>query len=144
MKGTQVDRLIFVPDEFVPIIGTPVLRMDITRSSDIGRTPDVRTRAYFPEWSIVLRVRYATPAFNRQTVINLLANAGMFIGVGDNRQERGKGSYGTFVPSAVKAIKSGGNKAAQVKAYESPDVDAAHGDTAALMGDYFAEVKRRA
>ena len=143
LKGTQVDRLIFVPDEFVPIIGTPVLRMDITRSSDIGRTPDVRTRAYFPEWSMVLRVRYAIPAFNKQTVINLLANAGMFIGVGDNRQERGKGSYGTFVPS-FDASDTKGNKDAQVKAYESPVVDAAHGDTEALMGDYFAEVKKRA
>ena len=49
----------------MPIIGTPVLRMDITRSSDIGRTPDVRTRAYFPEWSVVIRVLYAKPAFNQ-------------------------------------------------------------------------------
>ena len=140
LKGTQVDRLIF-PDEFVPIIGTPVLRMDCAVLGH--RTPDVRTRAYFPEWAIVLRVRYAT-AFNKQTVLNLIANAGMFVGVGDNRQERGKGSYGTFEPSAVKEIKAKGNKAAQVKAYESPTVDAAHGDTEALMGDYFAEVKKRA
>ena len=144
LKGTQVDRLIFVPDELVPIIGVPLLRMDITRSSDIGRTPDVRTRAYFPEWSAVLRVRYAKPALNKRTVLNLITNAGMFIGVGDNRQERGKGSYGTFRPSELSSIKTKGNKAAQVSAYTSPVADKEHGDTAALLDDYFAEVKKRA
>ena len=33
VKGTQIDRLIYMPDEHVRLIGTPILRMDVTRMS---------------------------------------------------------------------------------------------------------------
>ena len=146
IKGTQVDRLVFVEDEFVPIFGTPLLRMDITRSSDIARTPDVRTRSYFPQWGTVLRIRRAIPAVSRTALYSLISNAGTLIGVGDNRQERGKGNFGTFQrckEADLKALRAGG-KAAQVQAIEDCEPDQGHGDTATLLEFYDEELLKRA
>ena len=144
VKGTQVDRLIFVEDEMVPIYGTPRLRMDITRSSDINRTPDVRTRAYFPQWGTELRIRFAKPQLNKATVGALLGNAGILIGVGDNRQEKGKGNFGTFEVVAPDAIDHLRGKVAQAKAVADALPDQEHGDTVTLLAEYDAEVQRRA
>ena len=44
LKKTQVQRLTYLPDDFIHIFGVPALRMDIVRSADINHTPDVRTR----------------------------------------------------------------------------------------------------
>ena len=96
IQKTQVQRLVFMPTEYVPLFGIPKLRMDITRSADINRTPDVRTRAYFEEWATELEIHYSAPALSGQSIITLLHNAGIMCGIGDNRQEKGKGSYGTF------------------------------------------------
>ena len=146
VKGTQIDRLVYMPAEQIEIIGTPVLRMDITRSSDIGRTPDVRTRAYVPHWAAQFKVYAAYPQFSMASVQALLANAGQFIGIGDNRQERGKGSYGTF--SLAEGLPEGlsvdGNKDRQIAAWEHPEVDALHGDTSALFALWGEEVRLRA
>ena len=147
VKGTQIDRLIFVEDEFVPVFGLPLLRMDITRSSDIGRTPDVRTRAYFPEWGTLFKVRFATPQLTLAKVAALLHNAGILVGVGDNRQERGNGNYGTFTPvSGTKEIAhmmGAAAKAAQRGRIDEPVPDSSHGDTLTLLQRYDAEVAAR-
>ena len=146
VKGTQIDRLIYMPDEHVRLIGTPILRMDVTRSSDIGRTPDVRTRAYMPAWATQFTLHAAHPQFAQATIQALLANAGQFIGIGDNRQERGKGSFGTFV--VTEGLPDGlsvkGNKGRQIDAYEHPTVDELHGDTSALFELWGEEVRQRA
>jgi hypothetical protein len=95
-KKTQVNRLIFVPAEKVPVWGLPTLKMDVVRNSDINRTPDIRTRAFLPEWCAEIEVAYVVPQLSTLAVVTLLANAGVVVGVGDFRQEKGKGSYGTF------------------------------------------------
>ena len=92
----NVQRLIYLPDEMIPIFGLPRLRMDITRSADINRTPDVRTRAYFAEWATQVRITWVEPHLNSRGVATLLNNAGLVCGIGDFRQEKGKGNYGTF------------------------------------------------
>ena len=102
IRKTDVQRLVFLPHEFVPVFGIPKLRMDITRSSDMNRTPDVRTRAYFAEWAVEVDIQYATPALSKKAIGTLLTNAGLMCGIGDNRQEKGKGSFGTF--NAVKLM----------------------------------------
>ena len=43
--------------------------------------------------------QYATPALSANAISALLYNAGIMCGIGDNRQEKGKGSYGTFEPT---------------------------------------------
>ena len=144
VKGTTVDRLIYVEEEFAPIFGTPLLRMDITRSSDMARTPDVRTRAYFPEWATVLHMSFAKPMLTRATIGTLLNNAGMVVGVGDNRQERGKGSYGRFRMGTRKDLDAVmTTHGDQVAAVEAATPDMGHGDTPVLLAEYDREMESR-
>ena len=96
ITSADVKRLVYIPDEWIPIYGVPKLRMDITRSSDINRTPDVRTRAFFPEWATKITIKYAKPRLNLKSVAALVANAGIMCGIGDYRQEKGKGAFGTW------------------------------------------------
>lgn len=92
----DVHRLVRVVEEFIPIYGVPRLRMDIARSADAARTPDVRTRAFFREWATQVTISWIEPNLSRTTVARLIQNAGMVCGIGDFRQEKGKGNYGTF------------------------------------------------
>ena len=96
MKKTDIFRMIYVPQEFCGIHGVPKLRMDIVRSSDINKTPDVRTRAVFEDWAVSFDIQFITPNLSLHSVATLLNNAGLVCGVGENRQEKGKGNFGTF------------------------------------------------
>jgi len=92
----SVQRLIYLPENKIQIWGKPYLKMDIVRSADMNRTPDVRTRAYLPNWCAEVTIKFVTPTFSAQGIISLLANAGQIVGIGDFRQEKGRGSYGTW------------------------------------------------
>lgn len=96
VKKTDVQRLIFLPQEKVSIWGMPYLRMDVVRSADMNRTPDVRTRAFLPRWCAEVDFAFVTPTLSVHAIASLLSNAGVVSGIGDFRQEKGKGSYGTF------------------------------------------------
>jgi hypothetical protein len=96
IKKTDVQRLIFLPQEKVSIWGKPYLRMDVVRSADMNRTPDIRTRAFLPRWCAEVDIAFVTPTLSVHSVAHLLMNAGVVCGIGDFRQEKGKGSYGTF------------------------------------------------
>ncbi len=62
----------------------------------MNRTPDVRTRGYLPNWCAEIEIRFVTPTLSQMSIVSLLANAGTIVGIGDYRQEKGRGSYGTF------------------------------------------------
>jgi hypothetical protein len=96
VKKTDVQRLIFLPQEKVSIWGKPFLKMDVVRSADMNKTPDVRTRAFLPRWAAEVDIAFVTPTLSIHAVAHLLSNAGIVCGLGDFRQEKGKGSYGTF------------------------------------------------
>lgn len=135
MKKTDVQRLVFMPQPIVPVWGTPKLKMDVVRSADMNRTPDVRTRAFLQNWCAEIDIRFATPQLSAHGVVTLLANAGIVAGVGDFRQEKGRGSYGTFVPvadddEAFAEIQKQG-RAAQQAALDRPEC--ADDETAELM-----------
>jgi hypothetical protein len=99
---TSVQRLIFLPESQIQIWGKPYLKMDIVRSADMNKTPDVRTRAYLPNWCAEIEIRFVTPTLSAMSIASLLQNAGTIVGIGDFRQEKGRGSYGTFsVASSV-------------------------------------------
>ena len=66
VKKTDVHRLVYIEDEFVPVYGVPRIRMDITRSADINKTPDVRTRAYLPRVGYADNRRFCSPCTFRQ------------------------------------------------------------------------------
>ena len=92
----QLGRLMWVEGERIPLYGEPRLFMAITRSADMNKTPDVRTRAIIPRWACKLSVSFVTPQLNAKTVGNLLAAGGLTQGVGDWRPEKGSGNFGQF------------------------------------------------
>lgn len=146
---SSAQRLLFMPGDFVPLYGTPQLRMDVVRSADINRTPDVRTRAFLPKWGAEVTIQYVVPQLSVTSVVTLLCNAGVLIGVGDFRQEKGKGAFGSFrvIGEGEKdaewddLIASHGRRAQEL-ALSNPDY--ADRDTEDLMTFYLGEVQRRA
>jgi hypothetical protein len=93
---SQIGRLTWVNGEKVSIFGIPKLLMSVTRSADIARTPDVRTRAIIPHWACEVTVSFVMPNLREQAVANLLASAGITQGIGDWRPGKGAGTYGQF------------------------------------------------
>jgi hypothetical protein len=145
-KKAQIGRLVYVEGELVGVYGIPKIFMSVTRSADMNRTPDVRTRAICPEWACKIPVRFTRPILRAQSVTNLLATAGVQCGVGDWRQERGSGSYGLFEivdadnPEFTRIMKTQGRKAqlAAMDKFESHDTQ-----TAELLEWFGVEMKRR-
>ena len=146
---TSAQRLLFMPGDIAPLYGTPMLRMDIVRSADINRTPDVRTRAFLPKWGAEVEVHHVLPQLPVSSVVTLACNAGVLVGLGDFRQEKGKGSFGSFrVISADEQdaewddlVENHGAEA-QRRAIDEPEY--ADDDTAELMEYFFGEQARRA
>lgn len=93
---TSVNRLIFMPEEKVKIWGRPFMKMDVVRSADMNKTPDIRTRAFLPSWCAEVDIAFVTPTLSIHSIVSLLSNAGVIVGIGDFRQEKGRGSFGTF------------------------------------------------
>ena len=138
-----------MPGDLTPLYGIPQLRMDIVRSADINKTPDVRTRCYIPKWGAEIEIKYITPQLSIASVVALLCNAGVLVGVGDFRQEKGKGSFGSFrvlgegqEDDEWDDLVSNHGRMAQLAALENPEF--ANADTVELMEFYEGEVKRRA
>lgn len=124
-KKAQIGRLTYIEGEYVGVYGVPKLFMSIVRSADMNKTPDVRTRAIVPQWACVVRVTFVQPLIRAQAVANLLAAAGITIGVGDGRPEKGAMSYGQFRladkdDKEFKAILKTGGRAAQQEGLDRP------------------------
>ena len=149
LTKTSAQRLIFMPGDFAPLYGTPQLRMDVVRSADINKTPDVRTRAFLPVWGAEIEIQYIVPQLSVASVVSLLCNAGVLVGVGDFRQEKGKGAFGSFRvigegedDAEWNDLVTNHGRAVQSAALDSPEY--ADKDTADLMGYFFSETQRRA
>jgi len=145
-KKSQILRLIYVEGEMIPIYGVPRVFMAITRSSDMARTPDVRTRAILPEWACKLSITFTKPILREQSIANLLAAAGFQSGVGDWRQEKGSGSYGSFKLVSAddedfrRIVKMQGRKAQE----DALEIPVAYNDETSEMLSWFdVESKRR-
>jgi hypothetical protein len=145
-KKAQVGRLISVSWDNVAVYGVPKIFCSITRSADMAKTPDVRTRAILPEWAAVIDVSFVTPTLRAPMVMTLLANAGIVSGIGDWRQEKGAGNFGAFRvvdPSdeEFQRILKFGGRAAQQKAIDNPQPF--DQETAELLSWYSTEFGRR-
>lgn len=145
--GTQ--RLIFMPGDHVPLYGTPQLRMDVVRSADMNKTPDVRSRAYLPVWGCEVEVQYVRPQLSASAIVSLLVNAGVLIGLGDYRQQKGKGAFGSFrvIGEGEKDaewddLTKNHGRMKQLAALSQPQL--ADEETADLMSYYEEERARRA
>lgn len=121
----QIGRLSYIERRDVPIYGVPQMLMSPVRNSDPGRTPDVRTRAILPEWAATVEITFVRPNLTEQAIANLLAAAGIIIGLGDWRQQKGSGSFGQFRlaedndPEFQRIVATGGREA-QDAALENP------------------------
>lgn len=145
-KRTQMGRLLTVDWDMQPVYGVPKVFMSITRSADMNKTPDVRTRAILPEWACRLTVTFNKPILREQSVANLLAAAGMQSGVGDWRQEKGSGSFGAFKlvsnddKDFLRIVKTMGREAQQ-EAIDNPI--AYNAETEEMLAWFDVEIKRR-
>ena len=93
---SSVQRLIFLPETHVQVWGKPQLKIDVVRSADMNKTPDMRTRAYLPRWCAEVDIAFVQPTLSVYSIASLLTNAGSVVGIGDFRQEKGRGSFGCF------------------------------------------------
>lgn len=124
-KKAEIGRLTWIKGYSVDIYGVPQLFMNVVRSADINRTPDIRTRAIVPAWACRVEAHFVRPKLNIGAVANLMAAAGITCGIGDFRQEKGKGSFGQFRlaeaddAELVEIMKNGG-RAAQDAALGKP------------------------
>lgn len=145
-KKSQIGRLVYVEGELLPVYGTPKVFMAITRSADMARTPDVRTRCIVPEWACKLQITYTMPILRSQSIANLLAAAGFQSGVGDWRQEKGSGSYGSFKlvsaddPDFQRIVATQG-RAVQERAMQLAEPHNA--ETSEMLAWFTTEVQRR-
>jgi hypothetical protein len=92
----QIGRLVWVEGHRIPFWGSVKLMMSVTRSADIGKTPDIRTRAISPRWGTIVTISYVQPLMVEKAIANLLSTGGRSSGVGDWRPEKGKGTFGQF------------------------------------------------
>lgn len=122
---TQIGRLVHVEGERLDLYGVPQVLCAVTRSADMNKTPDVRTRAILPEWACRITVTFNVPILREQSVVNLMAAAGVTQGIGDWRTGKGSGTYGQFRlvsdddPDFQRIIATGG-RAAQIAAMDDP------------------------
>jgi len=140
----QILRLVSVTSVQVDIYGVPTLGMDMVRSSDMARTPDVRTRAYFAEWACAIDVEFVASLIGEAQITNLLAAAGIITGLGDYRPQKG-GNFGKFKvvmrddPEFLRVLKQ--DRRAQEAAMADPSFY--NEEAAELYGWFNDEVKRR-
>lgn len=145
---STTQRLLFMPGDYYALYGIPQLRMDVVRSADQNRTPDIRSRAFLPRWCAEVEIAFVSPQLSLRSVTTLLCNAGMLVGVGDFRQEKGKGAYGAFRVLGDQQddewdelVETQGREP-QMEALADPEY--ANRETADLMAFYEQEVRSRA
>jgi hypothetical protein len=145
-RKAQIGRLLYVVGDRVSVYGVPELMMSVTRSADMNKTPDVRTRAILRHWAARITVSFVAPIIKLNSVANLLAAGGITAGIGDWRVEKGSGSYGTFEivadddPRYLDVVNRGGADV-QRAALESPEPY--DDETSELLSWYAGEVARR-
>ena len=120
----KLERLTSVVDVNINLYGVPKLYMNMVRNSDMGRTPDVRTRPIFPQWACVVSISYVRQLIQQKAIANLFGAAGVIVGIGDWRPQKA-GSFGTFriVPetdSEFRDIVKKQGRVAQQAAYDHP------------------------
>jgi hypothetical protein len=146
-RKTEIGRLTSIAGgEYLPVYGIPKLFMRNVRSSDMNRTPDIRTRAILPEWACYVEVFYVTPNLNDRSIVNLMHGAGLTVGVGDGRQERGTFSFGQFRivdpnDADFKRIVRTGGRDVQIAAMEA--AEPYDDETEELLSWFEDELKRR-
>lgn len=146
LKRAQIGRLVWVNGTSIDIYGIPQVLMSVVRSADIGRTPDIRSRAILPEWACRISVSVVSPILKAQQIANLLAAAGLLCGLGDWRQERGSGNFGQFSvttpddPNYLRIVSTQGREAQDAAIANPAPFD---DETQEMLGWFESELARR-
>lgn len=96
LKNSEVRRLVYVPGDLLPVYGEPKLQLSAVRTPDMKRTPDIRTFCIIPTWAIPVEIRFVDPMLKAPSIFNLIGFAGITVGIGDGRPEKGKLDRGRF------------------------------------------------
>ena len=92
----QIGRLVSLATPTVALYGVPYLYMSVVRQAGLNRTPDIRTRAIFPQAACEIELRYIRQLIDEGDLIRLVAAAGIICGIGDGRTEKGTFDFGAF------------------------------------------------
>lgn len=145
-KKSQVGRLTRVTQEKIPVWGIPDIWSTIVRSSDMKRTPDVRILPHLARWATMVEIKFISALIKEASLANLFNAAGMIIGIGDGRPEKGKKGKGTWRlcdqddPEFLEIVRLGGREA-QDAALANPQF--ADIETEQLLSWFDAERERR-
>jgi hypothetical protein len=142
----QIGRLCSVTSTQIDCYGTPMIKADVVRMADINRTPDVRFRCVLPEWACEVTIRHVRNLVSANAIANLLAAAGVIIGVGDYRSEKGKGDHGQFAlvdadDADWHRIVTEQGRSAQLAGMDSPEYFDL--ETKEIVEWFYTEVERR-
>lgn len=143
---TEIGRLTYVTGDYVSIYGIPEIGMDIVKLQGFPPKPDVRTRAKLRQWACFVNIEFSYPRLTKKAMGDLLAAAGDLRGIGDWRQQKGKGSYGQFDlvnednPVFLNLIQHAGREAQDAALLHPKPWDQ---QTLDLLAWYDAEVKDR-
>jgi hypothetical protein len=110
----------------------------------MNRTPDIRTRAIIAEWCMPCTIQYVKPQMSETAIMQLLANGGIIVGVGDFRQEKGKCNFGQFeivAEADCKEIIKTGGRVKQDAAIKDPICFDAESEE--LLNWFHEEVRKR-
>lgn len=146
VQRAPLARLTWVEGTDIAIYGIPQMYMAVVRSSDMQRTPDVRTRAILTEWAAHVTISFQRPILRDKTVADLFAFAGKVRGIGDGRVEKGALNFGMFAPVSsddpdfARIVATQGREA-QDAALESPEFYDT--ETEELYSWFVAETARR-
>lgn len=92
----QVNRLCAITSTQINVYGKPFMKADMVRQAGMTRTPDVRFRCCLKEWACAIEVRFMGAIISGEDLQMMVAAAGMTIGIGDYRVEKGAGDFGQF------------------------------------------------
>lgn len=96
-KKAQIGRLTTIVGEKLQLYGTPKLKTMLVRSSDMNRTPDIRTLPCIHRWAVPnVVVSFVGSLIKESSVANLVANAGIIVGIGDGRPQKGYFDFGKW------------------------------------------------
>lgn len=92
---SQLLRLVSISSTQINLYGVPRMHTAMVRMSDMNRTPDVRFRPVFSEWACQVDIEFVASLIKENQIVNLLAAAGIIIGAGDWRKQKG-GEFGKY------------------------------------------------
>ena len=93
MKMTEARGAFHIDGELLHVEGEPRPREDMVR---VGMgTADISYRPEFPDWRMLVPVKFNASVISAEQIANLLNTAGFAIGIGEWRPEK-NGSYGRF------------------------------------------------